>query len=604
MIFLHNLFAAVRGPFCSIFWLFGLASVLTMALLVPSRALADEPRSAVISPLEIEARKRFDAGDWEGALLYIERSRAISPSAGNTINAAQCLEKLGRYDEALDLYEIAINRFLPALTEKNRRNIAAVMVEISKRVTVVEISGNIVDAQVAVDGKIRRDISDVRRIRMLPGSHTLRLARNGFVPIDVKVDAGVGGRVHIVVKLKPIGAWIHVEAEGELAVGATVFLDGGIVGSTPWEGAVRGGKHILWAVNGDMGSPPVEVTAAEGDVTPVTLRALKLGVETRIRVTPQSAAIAIDGLVIAQGTWSGRLPIGPHVLDVSEPGYQRRRIDWTVAGSGPPIALAPRMEIDPTHSRWLLRGTYWLGGFVGYALGPSLGSGAEAPCSNGCKGHWGAGGPFVGLRAGYEFSFKLSVEATAGVTRLASNFTRVIQDRFGPENQFQVDYHLDDRITVMGPFVILGVSQRFLLGRDISIIVRFGTGVLVTSSRDPITGRARGGGQDVPVIVYYKDETQLKKMIRRSVDIFVMPELGITSKLGPIELGALLAVGVFLADGPTFERSSIGNDWRFCDAGNPTGAGCAKKSNKVSNELAYGRFVTFIPQLQIRYVFR
>src|SRR6185503_18456536 len=44
-------------------------------------------------------------GDFQRALDFYRRSRRLVPSVPNTLNAAFCLQQLGRYDEALQLYE-------------------------------------------------------------------------------------------------------------------------------------------------------------------------------------------------------------------------------------------------------------------------------------------------------------------------------------------------------------------------------------------------------------------------------------------------------------------------------------------------------------------
>src|SRR5262249_9943502 len=80
----------------------------------PARAQAPGPIAQRSAPEEAhaEAKELFnrglrllDAGDLSRALEYFLRSRALSPGKGNTANAAYCLDRLGRFDEALELYE-------------------------------------------------------------------------------------------------------------------------------------------------------------------------------------------------------------------------------------------------------------------------------------------------------------------------------------------------------------------------------------------------------------------------------------------------------------------------------------------------------------------
>jgi hypothetical protein len=577
---------------------------LLATLLATRGAHAEERPSSTVEQARDLFKKgvaRDAAGDSEGALSYMLQSRALTPTGGNTVNAGYFCKKLGRYDEALDLFEIAVARFPSELSLPNRATIAQDMADLSQKVSVLQLSGNVDGAQIAVDGKIRRDIPDVHRVRVLPGAHTLRLVRNGFTPAETRVVAEAGRSLRVTLELKPIGAWLHVDADGDLATDANVFLDGGIVGSTPWEAAVRPGAHVVSATQGNLGSSPTGVTAVEGKITPVMLHVAELGGEISVKATPASAAIAIDRVEIAHGSWSGRLPSGSHRLLVSEPGYHSSTTEVRVAPAGAPLALNPALIMDLEHARWprTPRSVWWVSDFVGYALAPSLGSGAEASCARTtCAGHWGAGGPFAGLRIGYELPFKLSFELTGGVARLSAGFRRDIVQTFGGSAHASVTYQLDDHLTLTGPFVALGLSKRFPLGDRVSFVARIGFGALVAWARDPITGFAQGGRQTVTVKVLNSAQ------LLRHEDYFILPEIGSSVRLGRLDLGAFLAVGAFLTDGPGFDHPSIYQPKASCEPTNPGGAGCAQDSSVLHDEHAFGRFIAFIPRIDVRYSFR
>src|SRR5262245_24960106 len=75
------------------------------------------PRSARIE----EARQHFERGvallgeeKWEQALAEFQRSRELHAGRPATKNAAQCLRKLHRFDEAMEAFETLLRDF-PAL---------------------------------------------------------------------------------------------------------------------------------------------------------------------------------------------------------------------------------------------------------------------------------------------------------------------------------------------------------------------------------------------------------------------------------------------------------------------------------------------------------
>jgi tetratricopeptide (TPR) repeat protein len=62
-------------------------------------------------------------GDCQRALELYLQSRALVPSVPNTLNAAFCLNQLGRFDEALETYETALLEFESELTGTGPLNV-------------------------------------------------------------------------------------------------------------------------------------------------------------------------------------------------------------------------------------------------------------------------------------------------------------------------------------------------------------------------------------------------------------------------------------------------------------------------------------------------
>ena len=66
----------------------------------PSAAVKKAARAAYI-----EAKKRFSAGDYDGALTFFRQADSLYPGAAPKHQAALCLDKLGRLREAIIAYE-------------------------------------------------------------------------------------------------------------------------------------------------------------------------------------------------------------------------------------------------------------------------------------------------------------------------------------------------------------------------------------------------------------------------------------------------------------------------------------------------------------------
>ena len=62
----------------------------------------------------------YEAEDYERALEHFQASLSTYPSVANTINTALTLDKLGRFDEALALYEKTLVDFEDDLEDDDR----------------------------------------------------------------------------------------------------------------------------------------------------------------------------------------------------------------------------------------------------------------------------------------------------------------------------------------------------------------------------------------------------------------------------------------------------------------------------------------------------
>src|SRR5262249_45501483 len=137
----------------------------------------------------------------------------------------------------------------------------------------------------------------------------------------------------------------------------------------------------------------------------------------RIDARPPSAEISVDGILVARGSWEGRLPQGSHHVGVELAGYEpfARKID--LEQGGPEVVVPAILEV-PLGARSHLAVEVSAGAVVGLFWGGDLTGG----CSGGCSAGIPTGGQGqihlvyrtpaglgVGLEAGY-FRVARSIE--------------------------------------------------------------------------------------------------------------------------------------------------------------------------------------------------
>ncbi|MDC3985044.1 PEGA domain-containing protein [Polyangium jinanense] len=155
--------------------------------------------------VEDEARARFEQGvellqkgAWSDALAAFSTSARLYPTPQAINNAAICLRKLGRYDEALEQVE-ALLRDFPDLPAEKRQAAEREAAELSKLVGAISVEGAEPGAQIAIDGRDRGFFPAPRPFRVLTGSHLVRVLQEGFLPFETRVEVVAGETTRITV---------------------------------------------------------------------------------------------------------------------------------------------------------------------------------------------------------------------------------------------------------------------------------------------------------------------------------------------------------------------------------------------------------------------
>lgn len=129
---------------------------------------------------------RLEAGDVEGALELFMASRAARPSYSNSVNAALCLERLDRSDEALDLFEEVLARFGAELDPPDREALPPKIEALRGKVGTLSLEGP-AGTQIFVDESARGTLPLTDPLRLKAGEHRVRFEKEGLVPHELPV---------------------------------------------------------------------------------------------------------------------------------------------------------------------------------------------------------------------------------------------------------------------------------------------------------------------------------------------------------------------------------------------------------------------------------
>lgn len=578
----------------------GIAALSLALLATPLRAeqaLPSPETRAAAQQLFERGLVLLDAGDKERALDHFLRSRALVPGKGNTANAAHCLHELGRYDEALELYEVLATRFAADLSAENTLRLVPAMRSLRERVGAVVVTAN-VEGSVLIDGRPRGRLPLDGPVRVLGGLRVVRVLKDGYATFEGAIEVRVGETAHLDAVLRPLAQAGQLRLEDPTNDGAEVFVDRVQVGVIPWEGTLGPGEHLVWAETAERGSAPARAIVIQGQTATLRLRSAPVGPVATIVVEPATAESRLDGVALGAGSWSGRLPVGDHEVVASEPGYFSRTVRLTEAEPGGASAQANlRLDVDAAHPRWPRRpvGEVTVDLLGGVALGRALGSDAETWCA-GSSGRGVLGG-LAGARVGFRFLLGLSVEIVGGYFTVGTSFTRSRSTSFTSDGaSVPLTYTLEDHLRVGGPFVGGGLGYRAPIGGRFAIVSHAMVGALLAGVSDPITGSATTAQDHTAIFLTGREQRS------GATPILVEPELDLEARFGGLHLGAGLGVAFVVGGGPELEHDLVEVVSTGCSH-DPASSRCAPASRIVESERGFRPFAVVVPTASLGYTF-
>jgi len=175
------------------------AAVLALALggLRHGPALAQEADPKQAAKLHFDAGNGLLArGEVAAALAEFQQSRALFPTRGNTLNAAIALQRLGRFDEALELYGTLPRDF--ELDAEQRSRVER-EIELLRGLTGTLVIRAEPGVSVSIDGRERGSAPFREPLIVLGGGHTVRARQPGRAGFERRIEIVTGSQQELVI---------------------------------------------------------------------------------------------------------------------------------------------------------------------------------------------------------------------------------------------------------------------------------------------------------------------------------------------------------------------------------------------------------------------
>ena len=303
------------------------ALVVVMALVGTARAERGSRDAEAFQRFE-QGLRLYEAGEHEVALAAFERAYEIAPNQVVLYNIARVLTELRRFPEALEAFERYLRDGSDQLPAERAEEVGQRLSELRLRVGRLEIRVGGADSYlVLVDGVDRGLAPFDSPLAVSAGRHEIEIRADGYLPARRQISVAGGAVVELSFELSPLP-----EAPGTITVtvnlpGAEITIDGRDVGTSPLAAGVAAtpGEHVVGVTRPGYAAASVPVVVSPSDVreVEVTLELLRelprnLSGELRLEISERGAEITIDGAPFDDG----RLPAGPHLLEIRCPGFQ------------------------------------------------------------------------------------------------------------------------------------------------------------------------------------------------------------------------------------------------------------------------------------------
>jgi hypothetical protein len=416
-------------------------AIALSALLFAPLALAEQ------TPAQKELNdgdKAASANQWEEALGHFKKSHEMSPTAGSSRRVANALYKLNRVVEAHDAYEALLKDYGKSLLPPDKKTAEDRRTELKGKIGTITVQVSETGAAIAVDGADVGISPLPTPVRVVAGSHTVKVSKPGFDPFEQTLSVPGKGGLTVSANLQEVktGGRLVVNVEGGEKL--KVVIDGVEAGEAPYDGPIAEGPHKISGRSATLSAPEVSVEIKRGETSTVTLVPIRGGGTLDVRVEGIKADILVDGKKVGTGSWKGVLSEGEHELRVTAKGYDPY-VKKVKIVSGEIVAEAVELHKETAgnvkekiKTPWTFNGLYgglqFIGMFEPTGSGNTLDNSCEVTGATTCDGGTPMGGG-VGGYIGYAFApvgLELQILGAADVNEPLASFDGVSGSEVNP----------------------------------------------------------------------------------------------------------------------------------------------------------------------------
>jgi hypothetical protein len=270
--------AIVRSRPSSTQWNISLALGICIAVsLAAPRAGADDE---LAKGHYMAGKAYYDQARYSEAIREFREAYRLSPKPALLFNIAQALERMGKLDEAVD----HLKKYLaaPGVSDTAASERLKNLEERLKQ-TAIQLSCEVPGAAVLVDGKERGRTPISGPLAVAPGSHEIKVVREGYQPFSAFVAVAAGSLVQVAARLEAVAAGGRPSG-GDTAAPARrrgytwTWVVAGTSAALLITGAITGGLALSKADKAGPAGPSQNKNAADSARTLAVVSDVTIGV--------------------------------------------------------------------------------------------------------------------------------------------------------------------------------------------------------------------------------------------------------------------------------------------------------------------------------------